>query len=231
METCEFSLPLTCRYIVAAPEKLPSEPVIVLTLHGYGSTPETMLRLTVPTVEPDVVVASLQAPNQHYTGDGPSSGVAGYNWGIRHHHADSVRMHHAMVLNTLGELQTRFGVGARRCFLMAFSQAVGLNYRFVGTHPEAVAGVVAICGGVPKDWEEPKYRDFPTPILHISRSEDEYFPVKTVEGFPSRLRTHASDVEFHIIPGQHRYPSQARELVRGWMARAIGLNLVHNLQK
>ena len=114
METCEFSLPFTCRYIIAAPEKLPSEPVIVLTLHGYGSTPETMLRLTVPTVEPDVVVASLQAPNQHYTGDGPSSGVAGYNWGIRHHHADSVRMHHAMVLKTLGELQTRFGVGPRR---------------------------------------------------------------------------------------------------------------------
>ena len=221
METLEFSLPLTCRYLLEMPEALPAQPVIVLTLHGYGSNPETMLRLTAPTVESNVVVASLQAPNQHYTGDGPASGVAAYNWGIRQHHRESVAMHHHMVLKTLTELQSRFGVGADRCFLMAFSQAVGFNYRFLGTHPHAVAGLIAVCGGVPKDWEEPKYQDFSTPILHISRSEDEFFPVSQVEGFPARLRTHASDVEFHLIPGQHRYPSKARELVRGWMGRVL----------
>ena len=93
MEICEFSLPLACRYLLAIPQTLPPEPVIVLTLHGYGSNPEMMLRLTAPTVDPSVVVAALQAPNQHYTGDGPTSGVAGYNWGIRQHHADSVRLH------------------------------------------------------------------------------------------------------------------------------------------
>lgn len=221
METCEFSEPLTCRYLLAVPEKLPSKPVIVLTLHGYGSNAETMLRLTVPILSADVIVASLQAPNQHYTGEGPTSGIAAYNWGIRQHHTDSVRMHQAMVLKTLTQLQARFGVTPQACFLMAFSQAVGLNYRFVGTHPEAVAGVIAICGGVPKDWEEPKYSDFSTPILHIARSEDEFFPVKTAEGFPERLRTHASDVEFHMLPGQHRFPSKARELVRGWMDRVL----------
>ena len=221
MQTCEFSIPLTCRYLLAIPEKLPAQPVIMLTLHGYGSNPETMLRLTAPTVEPDVVVASLQAPNQHYTGEGPTSGIAGYNWGIRHHHPDAVRLHHEMVLMTLAELQGRFGVGPERCFLMAFSQAAGFNYRFVGTHPAAVAGVIAICGGVPRDWEEPKYRDFATPILHIARSEDEFFPLKTAEGFAERLRAHASDVEFHMLTGQHRYPSKARELVRGWMERVL----------
>src|SRR5579863_3018678 len=121
MEICEFPLPLTCRYLLSVPDRLPSEPAIVLTLHGYGSNPETMLRLTQPTVEPDTVVAALQGPNQHYTGDGPTSGVAAYNWGIRQHHPDSVRMHHAMVLKTLDELRTRFAVGPKRCFLMAFS--------------------------------------------------------------------------------------------------------------
>ena len=221
METCQFALTLTCRYLLALPEALPENPVVVLALHGYGSNPETMLRLTAPTVAPDVIVASLQGPNQHYTGDGPTSGIAGYNWGIRDHHADSVRLHHEMVSKTLAELQGRFSVGANRCFLMAFSQAAGFNYRFVGTQPEAVAGVIAICGGVPKDWEESKYRDFSTPILHIARSEDEFFQEKTSAGFPARLRAHASDVEFHMIPGQHRYPSKARELVRPWMGRVL----------
>jgi predicted esterase len=222
MEICEFPAPVTCRYLLAAPEVIPAEPAIMLTLHGYGSNPETMMRLTTLTVDSNVVVASLQAPNQHYTGDGPRSGVASYNWGIRQHHADSVRLHHDMVLRTLAELQARFGVGPRRCFLMAFSQAVGLNFRFLGTHPDAVAGVVAICGGVPKDWEEPKYRDFSTPILQIARSEDEFFPEETAAGFAERLRQHASDVEFHMIPGQHRYPSNARDFVRPWMVRVLG---------
>lgn len=225
METCEFSLPLTCRYLlqipVDLPENPPAQPIVVLALHGYDSNPETMLRLTAPTLAPDVVIASLQAPNQHYTGDGPGSGIAGYNWGIHHHHADSVRLHHAMVGQALGELQTRFGVGPQRCFLMAFSQAVGFNYRFIGTHPAAVAGVIAVCGGVPKDWEEDKYKDFATPILHISRSEDEFFPAQVAETMPGRLRAHASDVEFHLIPGQHRYPSKARDLVRPWMNRVL----------
>jgi predicted esterase len=222
MEICEFSLPLTCRFLLSVPDRLPANPAIVLTLHGYGSNPETMLRLTVPTVEPDVIVASLQGPNQHYTQDGPGGGVAAYNWGIKQHHADAMRMHHGMVQRTLMDLQTRFKVGPRRCFLMAFSQGVGFNFRFLGTHPEAVAGVIAICGGVPKDWEEPKYQDFSTPILQIARSEDEFFPEAMSAGCPDRLRKHASDVEFHMIPGRHRYPSKAKDLVRPWMARVLG---------
>ena len=224
METCEFDLRLKCRYLLAVPETLPEQPIIVLTLHGYGSNPDTMLRLTVPTVAPDVVVAALQGPHQHYAApDGPAGGVAGYNWGIRHHHAEVVEVHHNMVLIALAELQRRFGVGSRHCFLMGFSQSVGLNYRFVGTHPEAVGGVIGICGGVPKEWESPKFKDFSTPILHISRSEDEVFPVATANGFPDRLRAHASDVEFHMITGKHRYPSKARELVRPWMARVLAM--------
>jgi predicted esterase len=222
MEICEFPLPMTCRYLLAVPDRVPADPAIVLALHGYGSNPETMLRLTTQTVDSDVVVASLQAPNQHYTGDGPRSGVAAYNWGIRQHHADSVRLHHEMLLRTLAELQTRFGVGPGRCFLTAFSQAVGMNFRFLGTHPDAVAGAIAICGGVPKDWEEAKYSDFSTPILQIARSEDEFFAEATAAGFPDRLRKHARNVEFHMIPGQHRYPSNARNFVRPWMARVLG---------
>ncbi|HEY3742898.1 MAG TPA: hypothetical protein VGL53_23790 [Bryobacteraceae bacterium] len=221
IETCEFKQPLTCRYLLSVPDPLPEKPVIVLALHGYGQNPETMLRLAVPTVEPGVIVAALQGPNQHYTIDGPAGGVAGYSWGIRQHHADAMQMHHGMVAHALAELQARFGVGPKRCFLMAFSQGVGFNFRFLGTFPDAVAGVIAICGGVPKDWEEPKYQNFQTPILQIARSEDEYFPQSVAAGFPDRLRTHASDVEFHMIPGKHRYPSHARDFVRPWMARVL----------
>ena len=222
METCQFALPLTCRYLVHVPDAVPVDPVILLALHGYGSNPETMLRLVAPSVEPGMLVASLQGPNQHYTGDGPTSGIAAYNWGIRHHHAEAVEMHHAMVRQVLADLQARFGVGAQRCFLVGFSQAVGFNYRFVGVHPSAVGGVIGICGGVPKDWESVRYQDFATPILHISRSEDEFFAAEVAAGFPDRLRAHAQNVEFQMMPGRHTYPSKAREVIRPWMARVLG---------
>ena len=217
----EFVLSKKCRYYIA--EEQPSVPptAIVLALHGYGSNPETMLRLTGPSVEADVIVASLEAPNHHYTAEGPAMGIAGYNWGIRQHHSESVALHHQMVTQALFELQAAYGLPAKRCFLAAFSQAVGFNYRFLGTYPDAVAGVIAICGGVPKDWEESKYHNFDTPILHISRSEDEFFPAAQVAGFPDRLRSHARNVEFHLIPGAHRYPSNAREFVRPWMRRVL----------
>ncbi len=96
---------------------------------------------------------------------------------------------------------------------MGFSQPVGLNYRFIGTHPEEAGGVIGICGGVPKDWAEDKYKPVAAPILHISRSEDEYFPTDYVKGFPDRLRQHARDVEFHLLPGGHRFPSKAKPII------------------
>ena len=100
--------------------------------------------------------------------------------------------------------------------LMGFSQPVGLNYRFIGTHPQSAGGVIAICGGVPKDWEEEKYSRVEAPILHIARSEDEFFPEAVARGFPDRLRAHAADVEFHMLPGEHRFPSKASATIRAF---------------
>jgi len=105
---------------------------------------------------------------------------------------------------------------------MGFSQPVGLNYRFAGTHPGEVAGILGICGGVPRDWEEDKYRQLDAAVLHISRDQDEFYPVAMVEKFPERLRKHAADVEFHLLDGPHRFPSKAGSVVREWMGRVFG---------
>ena len=192
----------------------------VIALHGYGMSAESMMRLVVPTLDDgQIVVASLEAPNQHYQGEGPKSGVAAYNWGIRQHHPESVRMHHQMVHHVVAGIGHRFNIPPKRCVLLGFSQPVGLNYRFVGTHPDAIGGVIGICGGIPKDWDqEPaKYQDFSTPILHIARDQDEFFSVETVSTFKQRLSKHASNVEFHLIAGAHRYPTAAKQLVRPWL--------------
>lgn len=189
--------------------------LLVLALHGYGSNPEEMLRLTQIALGPGPIIASLRGPNQHYSGGKPGPNRdTGYNWGTVAHSEQNIRLHREIVRSVAAELRERFGIPARRVILMGFSQPVGLNYRFIGTHPEAAGGVIGICGGVPKDWEEDKYSKVEAPILHISRSEDEFFPEAVARGFPDRLRAHASNVEFHMLPGEHRFPSKASATIR-----------------
>jgi predicted esterase len=126
-----------------------------------------------------------------------------------------------MVLQTLASLRERFQVGADRCVLAGFSQPVGLNYRFAATHPDQVRAVIGICGGVPRDWEDSKYQPVNASLLHISRDEDQYYPTAVAQTFAERLRSHASDVEFHLIPGPHRFPSKAHKIVRPWLDRVF----------
>ena len=197
------------------PFQVDERTLLVLTLHGYGSNPEEMLRLTQIALGRDLIIASLRGPNQHYLGGKPGPGRdTGYNWGTVAHSERNIALHHEIVRTISAELRARFGIPARHLILMGFSQPVGLNYRFIGTHPDAAGGVIAICGGVPRDWEEDKYGQVEAPILHIARTEDEFFPEALARGFPDRLRAHASNVEFHMLPGEHRFPSKASAMIR-----------------
>jgi predicted esterase len=210
---------LEAEYLLHVPSVVDERTLLVLTLHGYGSNPEVMLRLSAMALGEDAVIASLRAPNQHYLSSGPlgapvAGSEIGYNWGTTRHAALNIQLHHEMVRTISEELRARFEIPARHVILMGFSQPVGLNYRFIGTYPDAAAGVIAMCGGVPKDWEEDKYGRVEAPILHISRSEDEFFPEAVALGFPDRLRAHAANVEFHMLPGKHRFPSKAGGLIR-----------------
>ena len=217
-----FHTAIECRCLLQAPDVTPANPLVVLALHGYGQNAAIMLKLSNILFGGQTVIASLQAPNQQYLSFASPDSPIGYNWGTRANSENSVKVHHDMVLQSVRCLCTRFGTSPERILLIGFSQPVGFNYRFAGTHPNQVGGVIGICGGVPKDWEGGAYQHFSTPILHIAREEDEVYPAKTAEGFPARLRHHASDVEFHILPGGHRFPSKAGDMVHPWVNRVFG---------
>jgi predicted esterase len=190
-----------------------------------------MLRLSASALGDAPIYASLRAPNQHYLTPGergapvPGSDI-GYNWGTTRHAALNIEVHHRMVRAISADLRARFSIPRERVVLMGFSQPVGLNYRLIGTHPEEAGAVIALCGGVPKDWEEPKYKRVDAPILHISRSEDEFFHESVARGFPDRLRAHAENVEFHMLPGQHRFPSKAAPLMRAFLEKSRNSGII-----
>jgi predicted esterase len=184
--------------------------------------PKEMLDLVLPAVGADKIIASVEAPNQHFLAGKPGDGGIGYNWGTPAHWQSVIRMHREIVLGALDLCRARFGTPASRTVLLGFSQPVGLNYRLIATEPGRFGAVIGICGGVPRDWEDPSYLPVTAAILHIARDQDEYYPNGVAASFPERLRSRAADVEFHLIPGPHRFPVEAADLIQPWLGRVTG---------
>lgn len=215
-----FPARLDAHYLLRAPEAVDARTPLVVALHGFGENPETMLPLTEKMFDQRVVIAALQGPNQFFLGADLSK--VGYGWITSRRPADSIRLHRDMVLHVLEEAGREFAIPPERRLLVGFSQAVALNYRFAATCPDAVRGVVGVCGGVPGDWENSSYRPVNAALLHIAGREDTFYPPDTTGRYLERLRLRAADVEFHMLDGGHRMPSAANLIVGKWLGRVLG---------
>jgi predicted esterase len=222
-----FSARLDCHYLLRPPADVNESTLLVAALHGFGSNPEVMLRLTETLLGPRHAIAALQAPSQFFLAQ--HSNEVGYCWATQKHSDDSVRLHHEMLLHVLDEAGREQGIPAERRLLVGFSQPVGMNYRFAATHPDAARGVIGICGGVPRNWEDGQYRKVSAALLHIARTEDEFYPLTITERYAERLRFRADDVEFHMLEGGHRFPSKAGPIVERWMSRVFEAAKGHSL--
>jgi predicted esterase len=219
VERRTFSARLDCHYLLYVPPGIDASTLLVAALHGFGSNPEIMLRLTQNLLGPRHAIAAIQAPSQFFLGQ--HSSEVGYCWATHKHSEESVRLHHDMLLYVLDEVGRQHAIPAGRRVIVGFSQPVGLNYRFAATHPEAVRGVIGICGGVPKNWEEGPYQRVSAALLHIARQEDEFYPPAVTERYAERLRLRADDVEFHMLEGGHKFPSKAGPIAEKWMERVL----------
>jgi len=216
---CTFSARLDCHYLLRPPETIDSTTVLVVTLHGFGQSPEIMLPLTEKMFGPHHAIASLQGPNQFFMD--PKNMQVGYGWNTSRHAPASIRLHHDMVRHVLNEAGGEYGIPPERRILVGFSQPVSLNYRFAATFPGEVRGVVGICGGLPGDWETGVYQPVTAAVMHIARRDDEWYPPAVTEQYPERLRLRVMDLEFHLLEGGHHFPSKGDVIAEGWLKRIL----------
>jgi predicted esterase len=214
-----FKATLDCHYLLHAPPAVDDFTVLILALHGFGSSPEVMLQLTGKLMGSRHAIASIEAPSSFFLST--KTGDVGHSWVTSKHAASGIRLHHDMLLHVLDEAGRRTAIPRERRMLLGFSQPVGLNYRFADTHPDAIRGVIGICGGVPKNWEEGPFQNVSAALLHIARREDEFYSPATTCLYAERLRLRADDVEFHMLEGGHRMPSKAGPIVESWMNRVF----------
>lgn len=212
-----FPIQRPARYLLDVPAAGDRPPVLVVALHGYAMNPGEMLDFTRNLVGPAPVIAALEGPNSVFLGKDPRATRSGFHWGTRETTDFHIGVHHQMVKGMAEELRARFAAGPDRLLLLGYSQSVGLNYRYIAAHPDDFRGVVALCGGVPGNWDNPAGGAIDTAVFHLARTEDEFFLAAGAPEVEARLRRRAGDVTFHMEPGRHRFPLKAAATVRAWM--------------
>jgi predicted esterase len=195
---------------------------LIIALHGYGGDKRSMMRLMRRINERDYLIAALQGPHQHMvmpTGESTQPGY-GFGWLTNFKPEESVALHHQLVLEIIETLKSSGEADESRIFLLGFSQAAGVNFRFAFTHNDLVSGVVAICGGIPGDWQiEGKYQSGKIDVLYIGAERDEFYTPERIRENAEALRRRARSVELKFFDADHEVPRASYQVIDNWLAQ------------
>jgi predicted esterase len=195
---------------------------LLLALHGYEGDKDSMMRVAKHIANDQMVVISLQGPFQFFRRlvKNPKELQVVFGWGTTYKMEDSIKLHHRDVETIIALAVKKYRADPQRVFLLAFSQACAPNYRFVFTQPRAIRGVIAVCGGVPGDWNtNPHYRSAPTHILHIAARHDEWYPQEKNLEFRRQLAQRAASVDLRFYNSTHKFPRASLPHIRRWILK------------
>ena len=221
----QIAIPMTGLFDVHLPENPPprrGHPVLV-ALHGYGGTKESMLALAQRMCGDRLAIASLQGPHQHTQPRRGSREVRiAFGWGTMHNSQQNQAVHHEFVRRVIRNMSGHHPIDRKKIFLLGFSQSVALNCRFAFTFPDTIRGLIGVCGGIPGDWNSsPRYRRSATDILYVSGTKDPFYPLSRVEPFKAVLELRAPSVEHVFVPTGHVFPRRCVSLIRRWLLDRI----------
>jgi predicted esterase len=192
---------------------------LLIALHGYEGNKESMMALARKINSNDLIVASLQGPNAFFvrSDSEPNKPRIGFGWMMQYKVEETLRLHHKTVLSIIDQASFEHGIDRQAIFLLAFSQSVSLNYRFAFTHPGVIRGIVAVCGGIPGDWDQDKYQNSDTDVLIIAGDNDEFYPVERTRTFKDAIARRARSVEYESFPVGHVFPREALPIIDAWI--------------
>ena len=196
---------------------------LLIALHGYGGNKQQMMREAQQLAPENFAIVSLQGFHQHIREPRERSGPLrfGFGWLTNFRSDESVAIHHQALLDLIETLTVEGVADPARVFLLGFSQSCALNYRFAFTYPEALRGVIGICGGIPGDWDtSTTYGPGRVDVLHLAGTRDEFYPPERVRDYERQLATRARSVVFKTYDAEHEIvPAMRRDVVQ-WLTRA-----------
>ena len=200
----------------------PTPKPLVIALHGYEGNKESMMALARKINERDFIIASVQGPSGFFVrGDDERQPKIGFGWMMQFKAEETIRLHHQTLLSVIENTAADYPINRRAIFLIAFSQSVSLNYRFAFTHPNMIRGVVAVCGGIPGDWDADKYQPSDTDALIIAGDTDEFYPINRVRTFEGAIARRARSVTFKSYDIGHVFPRQSLSFINEWISERV----------
>ena len=139
---------------------------------------------------------------------------------------ETITLHHRTLLSVIEQISTDYAVDRQEIFLLAFSQSVSLNYRFAFTHPGIVQGVIAVCGGIPGDWDQDKYHTTETDVLIIAGETDEFYPLERTRTFKDAMARRARSVAYRSFQVGHVFPRESLAIIDEWIKKSLNRSLV-----
>jgi len=211
-------------YDLYVPDKPARDPApMMIALHGYEGNKESMMALAQRINSEEFIIASIQGPNSFFARgfEEQSRPRIGFGWMMQYKAGETIDLHHRTVLSVIEETAAEHSLDRRAIFLIAFSQSVSLNYRFAFTHPGLIRGLVAVCGGIPGDWDLDKYQKSDTDVLIIAGETDEFYPIERTRTFKDAIARRAQSVDFLSFPEGHVFPRRSLAAINDWIKERI----------
>ncbi|MDQ3754287.1 MAG: alpha/beta fold hydrolase [Acidobacteriota bacterium] len=223
MNDTQFSLVHRVRQPQAAPAVDGEPPPLLLLLHGIGSNEDDLYGLA-PYLDERFLIVSARAPlalgpmaygwfNIEYTPQGLSADLV------------QAEQSYQLLLRFIEELAEQYQTGDSGIYLMGFSQGAMMSLSVALTHPQKVAGVVALSGRLPT-----------SAIAHLAAPEDlAGLPVFLAHGtddfvipidFAREARESLAQIPIELTYREYRMAHQVSMEsladVRAWLSERLG---------
>jgi len=206
-------------YDLHVPENLAAPAPMLIAIHGYGAHKRYMMRQAQMIAPDGFVIASLQAPHQHFSKLAEGYRI-GFGWLTDHKPEEYIALHHYFVNEVIERLSTKKLIDRGRIFIFGFSQAVALNFRFAFTHPEVLRGVIAVCGGIPGDLEtNPSYKPFSAETFYLYGDDDEFYTEEKFKAFDRNLADKLPNYRSKQYRGKHEITDEMRSDIKNFLEK------------
>lgn len=220
MDQTDLSLKaeITLYYDLFMPDDAADAPLLI-AVHGYGAHKRYMMREAKLIAPENFVIASVQAPHQHYRPKADGGYRVGFGWLTDHKPEEYVRLHHDFLLRVIDYLSQAGAVDRSKVYLYGFSQACALNFRFAFTHPEVARAVIGVCGGIPGDLDtNPIYKPFDAETLYLYGDDDEFYTQEKFAAFDKKLRETLPNYSSKHYTAKHEITEEMREDMKEFLS-------------
>jgi predicted esterase len=207
-------------YDLHIPEDSPGRQPLLISVHGYGAHKRYMMREARLVANENFVIASLEGPHQHFRPAKDGGYRTGFGWLTDQRSEESVALHHEFVLDVIDRLSADEVIDPERVYLFGFSQACALNFRFAFTHPDVLAALVGVCGGVPGDLEtNPKYKPFDAKTFYLYSDDDEFYKPEQFRSFDEKLKERLPNYTSREYKAKHEITDEMRRDIKNFLHR------------